>query len=123
MARKGPVKWSPPADGGKWQVMEFRWESAPRLKQGKRLAIDGMSRDCVDWYIKTVYEPHHARFGGDFGKTIPGFFYDEPETPGDWGTELNGEKGITLTVDAFHGKATPYIYRGVIPLSVSSIVS
>ncbi len=88
IARKGPMKWTPPEDGGKWQVMEFHWEPAPRLKQGKRLAIDGMSRDCVDWYIKTVYEPHHARFGGDFGKTIPGFFYDEPETPGDWGTEL-----------------------------------
>jgi len=42
---------------------------------------------------------------------------------GDWGTELNGEKGITLTIDAFHGKATPYIYRGVIPLSNSIIVS
>jgi len=87
-ARQGEVKWSPPGDEGKWQVMEFRWEPAPRLKQGKRFAVDGMSRDCVDWYIKTVYEPHHARFGSDFGKTIPGFFYDEPETPGDWGTEL-----------------------------------
>lgn len=87
-ARKGALRWSPPADGGKWQVMEFRWDHAPRLKQGGRIAIDGMSRDCVDWYIRTVYEPHHARFGRNFGKTIPGFFYDEPETPGDWGTEL-----------------------------------
>jgi hypothetical protein len=88
VARSGPVRWTPPADGAQWQVMEFRWEPAPKLKQGGRFAIDGMSKDCVDWYLKTVYEPHHARFGADFGKTIPGYFYDEPETPGDWGTGL-----------------------------------
>ena len=89
LARKGTVRWMPPADGKAWQVMTFSWTSAPRLKQGKRFAVDGMSPNCVDWYIKTVYEPHYARFGKDFGKTIPGFFYDEPETPGDWGTALN----------------------------------
>ncbi len=89
LACKGSVKWAAPADGKTWQVMTFSWTSAPRLKQGKRFAVDGMSQDCVDWYIKTVYEPHYARFGKDFGKTIPGYFYDEPETPGDWGTELD----------------------------------
>lgn len=87
-AKDGKVRWSAPPDTGTWQVMEFRWEPAPRLKQGKRLAIDGMSENCVDWYVQTVYEPHHKRFGKDFGKTIPGYFYDEPETPGDWGTGL-----------------------------------
>ena len=51
--------------------------------------MDGASRDCTDWFIQTVYQPHFDRFGKDFGKTIPGFFYDEPETRGDWGTELN----------------------------------
>lgn len=89
LARTGAVKWTPPADGRMWQVMTFSWTSAPRLKQGHRFAVDGMSPDCVAWYIKTVYEPHYARFGKDFGKTIPGYFYDEPETPGDWGTALN----------------------------------
>jgi hypothetical protein len=48
-----------------------------------------MSRDCVAWFIRTVYDPHHARFGKDFGTTIAGYFYDEPETAGDWGTELD----------------------------------
>jgi len=89
LARKGPVRWMPPADGKTWQVMTFSWVCAPKLKQGNRLAVDGMSPDCVNWYIQTVYEPHYARFGKDFGKTIPGYFYDEPETPGDWGTELD----------------------------------
>jgi hypothetical protein len=88
-AKKGTLQWTAPEGREPWQVMTFMWETAPRLKQGHRLAVDGMSPDCVDWYIKTVYEPHHARFGKDFGKTIPGYFYDEPETPGDWGTALN----------------------------------
>jgi hypothetical protein len=89
LALKGEVRWTAPEDGWLWQVMTFTWQPAPKLKQGQRLAVDGMSADCVAWYIQTVYEPHHARFGKDFGKAIPGFFYDEPETPGDWGTELN----------------------------------
>ena len=38
---------------------------------------------------KTAYQAHYDRFPADFGKTIAGFFYDEPETRGDWGTELN----------------------------------
>ena len=88
LAEQGPVTWTPPADGKSWQVMIFSWELAPRLKQGNRAAVDGMSPACVEWYIKTVYEPHDARFGKEFGKTIPGYFYDEPETPGDWGTSL-----------------------------------
>ena len=89
LASQGAMRWTPPADGKAWQVMTFSWTSAPRLRQGKRFAVDGMSPECVDWYIKTVYEPHYARFGKDFGKTIPGYFYDEPETPGDWGHALN----------------------------------
>ncbi|MFQ5808179.1 MAG: glycosyl hydrolase, partial [Armatimonadota bacterium] len=31
---------------------------------------------------------HYDRFKEDFGKTIVGYFYDEPETFGDWGTEV-----------------------------------
>jgi len=42
---------------------------------------------------------------------------------GDWGTELNGEKGITFTIQAFHGKKTPYLYTGTIPLSAEEVVS
>ena len=58
--------------------------------QKKQLSVDGASKDCVDWFLQTVYQPHYDHFKADFGKTIRGFFYDEPETPGDWGTELNG---------------------------------
>lgn len=35
---------------------------------------------------------------------------------GDWGTELNGEKGITFNIEAFHGKKPVYFYDGDIML-------
>jgi len=87
--RNSQLRWRVPA--GKWKIMKFTHKQAPGLGQhgGKQLSVDGASRDCVDWFIKTVYQPHYDHFKADFGKTIPGFFYDEPETRGDWGLELN----------------------------------
>ncbi len=88
--RDGKLAWPVPA--GRWQIMKFTHKQAPGLGQGggKELSVDGMSRDCVEWFLQTVYQPHYDHFKDDFGKTIVGFFYDEPETRGDWGTELNG---------------------------------
>lgn len=83
----GRLSWQAPA--GKWQVIKFTHKQGPGLGQGNTPSIDGASQDCTDYFIRTVYQPHYERFGDDFGKTIPGFFYDEPETRGDWGTELN----------------------------------
>jgi len=83
----GTLTWRVPS--GRWQVIKFTHEQAPQLGQGGGLSVDGASRDCTDWFIQTVYQPHFDHFKDDFGKAIPGFFYDEPETRGDWGTELN----------------------------------
>jgi len=87
--REGKLRWPVPA--GKWQIMKFTHKRAPGLGQGggAQLSVDGASKDCVDWFLQTVYQPHYDHFKADFGKTIPGFFYDEPETRGDWGTELD----------------------------------
>jgi len=83
-AKDGAARWSVPA--GRWQLMIFTW----RYDEGRRgkFLVDGASQDAVDWYIKTVYQPHYDHFADDFGKTIQGYFYDEPETFGDWGTEV-----------------------------------
>jgi len=87
--RNGKLSW--PAPGGRWKIMKFTHKLAPGLGQGggAQLSVDGMSKDCVEWFLQTVYQPHYDHFKADFGKTIAGFFYDEPETRGDWGTELN----------------------------------
>ena len=85
--RDGKLTWPVPA--GKWRVMKFTWEFlGKRGGQQKYISVDGASPDCVDWFIKTVYQPHYDRFGQDFGKTIVGYFYDEPETQGDWGSDV-----------------------------------
>ena len=91
----GKITWDAPA--GKWQLMKFTWGLAPHAAQGGNVIVDGASKDCVDWFLRTVYQPHFDRFKDDFGKTIVGFFYDEPETQGDWGTELTNifaERGV-----------------------------
>ena len=85
--RDGKLSWQVPA--GKWRIMKFTHVQAPALGQNGQLSVDGASKDCVDWFLQTVYQPHYDHFKADFGKTILGFFYDEPETRGDWGTELN----------------------------------
>jgi len=82
--KNGLLTWDAPA--GSWKVMVFTWELAPK-RRGNYL-VDGASQDAVDWYLDTVYQPHYDRFKDDFGKTIQGFFFDEPETLGDWGTEV-----------------------------------
>ena len=80
--RGGTLAWNVPA--GKWKLMKFTWKHAPH----RPILVDGASQDAVDWFIKTVYQPHYDHFKDDFGKTIVGYFYDEPETRGDWGTEV-----------------------------------
>ncbi|MBN2559136.1 MAG: hypothetical protein JXB33_10320 [Clostridia bacterium] len=39
---------------------------------------DNLNKDTVRKFIETSYEPYRARFGDEFGKTIPGIFTDEP---------------------------------------------
>lgn len=93
--RDGSVSWDVPP--GDWEIMKFEWVLAPNTVQAGQVSVDGASKDCVDWFLRTVYQPHYDRFKDDFGKTIVGFFYDEPETQGDWGTELAkvfAERGV-----------------------------
>lgn len=85
--RDGTLTWDAPA--GRWKVMKFTWQlTGPKGMQQKMIAVDGASPDCVEWFLKTVYQPHYDRFKDDFGRTIRGYFFDEPETLGDWGTDV-----------------------------------
>ncbi|MCP4640826.1 MAG: hypothetical protein GY851_10350 [bacterium] len=93
--KDGALSWKAPA--GKWRIMTFVWELAPVARQNGQRTLDGASQDCVDWFMDTVYQPHYDRYREDFGEHIVGFFYDEPETQGDWGTEVDivlSERGV-----------------------------
>jgi hypothetical protein len=41
--------------------------------------INMMDKESVSTILEAVYEPHYAHFKEEFGKTIAGFFSDEPE--------------------------------------------
>ncbi|MCX6877068.1 MAG: glycosyl hydrolase [Verrucomicrobia bacterium] len=85
--RDGTLRWKAPA--GTWRIMKFTWKfNGTQGGQQKFVSVDGADPACVDWFIKAVYQPHHDRFKSDFGKTITGYFYDEPETQGDWGSDF-----------------------------------
>jgi hypothetical protein len=85
--KDGTLSWEVPQ--GQWKVMVFTWRfDGVGSGQAKYISVDGASPDCVEWFIKTVYQPHFDRFKEDFGKTIVGYFYDEPETQGDWGSDV-----------------------------------
>lgn len=83
----GKLTWPVPA--GTWKIMKFTHVQGPPAGPHGELTVDGASKHCVDWYLQTSLQPHFDHFKADFGKTISGFFYDEPVTRGDWGTELN----------------------------------
>jgi hypothetical protein len=85
--KDGTLSWEVPQ--GRWKVMLFTWRfTGSQGGQRKYISVDGASPDCVEWFIETVYQPHFDRFKADFGKTIVGYFYDEPETQGDWGSDV-----------------------------------
>lgn len=46
--------------------------------------IDMMNPDSVRLLIDAVYEPHYAHYRDEFGKTIRGFFSDEPRIGNTW---------------------------------------
>lgn len=85
--KDGQLVWKVPA--GQWQIMKFFWQyNGSKGDQKRYISVDGASPDAVAWFIENVYQKHYERFQADFGKTIVGFFYDEPETQGDWGSDV-----------------------------------
>ncbi len=46
--------------------------------------IDMMNPESVRLLVDAVYEPHYSHYGDEFGKTIKGFFSDEPRLGNTW---------------------------------------
>ncbi len=63
--------WDVPA--GMWRVFAFYI-----THNGGDDRINLADRASCKVLLDTVYEPHYARYAADFGKTIAGFFSDEP---------------------------------------------
>lgn len=66
-----------------FRVPEGDWEikicHLTRNRGPHREYINMMDEESCRVLLDAVYEPHYAHYGDDFGKTIAGFFSDEPE--------------------------------------------
>lgn len=60
---------------------------------GKRNYINPIDEDSVKVLIEAVYEKHFERYEDEFGKTILGFFFDEPGFDNFLGFEMNESIG------------------------------
>ena len=74
LVENGVLRWEKPA--GDWVL----WVCGLSRNCGPhRNYINTLDRQSCRLLIDAVYEPHWRRYKDDFGKTIAGFFSDEPE--------------------------------------------
>ena len=101
--RDGILDWDIPE--GCWRVFFLR-----RSRHGSVLRnyIDFLSADSCALQIEAVYEPHWKHYARHFGKTIAGFFSDEPQ----FGNILSGQHlvdpGMYVYGIGQEGLALPY---------------
>jgi hypothetical protein len=72
--RNGKLAWHAPE--GKWKICLCKLSRNCGMHRSYINMLDTASCKVL---IDTVYEPHYAHYAADFGKTIAGFFSDEPE--------------------------------------------
>lgn len=72
--REGKIVFSPLE--GDWKIYSCQ---LTRNRGPHRNYMNMLDKEACRTLIETVYEPHYAHYKDDFGKTIAGFFSDEPE--------------------------------------------
>jgi hypothetical protein len=95
------LKWTVPAEGSTPREPSFSWEvvfvrhiyiSSPTrnsdredgtiAKDSRYTLIDYLDPEATRAFLKTTHEAYKAVFGNEFGKTVLGFFGDEPDYTG-----------------------------------------
>ena len=89
-----------------WNVPDGMWRIYTVTKlldacNDKNDYVNMLEKDSVQLLLDAVYEPHYAHFGDEFGKTIGGFFSDEPgfynSTGSGWDFRLKpGKNGMPV---------------------------
>lgn len=72
---EGILYWDVPA--GDWRVMIFT-ASRQGGEEWTKDYVNPIDREAVRAFINEIYEAHYLRYRDEFGKTIAGFFTDEP---------------------------------------------
>lgn len=73
--RDGVLYWDVPA--GRWRVFVFV-VTATGGEAWTKDYLNPLDPEATRVLLDAVYEPHYARYGAEFGRTIAGFFSDEP---------------------------------------------
>jgi hypothetical protein len=72
--------------------------------------VNPISREGVRAYIEELYETHYKHFGNQFGKTVAGFFVDEPRFGNAAGYDRKlGIKGGSESYLGNEGMVLPYV--------------
>ena len=71
----GRLYWDVPE--GEWRIFIIK-QTHTGEEAHTSSYINPLSREAVRAYIDIIHEEHYKRFGSEFGKTIQGFFTDEP---------------------------------------------
>ena len=87
------LRWDKPA--GAWELQVV---AASRNTGFHRDYINMLDRESVRLLLEAVYEPHWQRYSQEFGKTLAGFFSDEPNL----GNGPTYTKGNTLGLSLIH---------------------
>lgn len=89
----GRIKWTAPPSG-RWEIVLIRhvFRSSPTRyinradgtysKDSRYSLIDYLNPDATRAFLKTTHEVYKQLFGNEFGKTVLGFFSDEPDYTG-----------------------------------------
>jgi hypothetical protein len=98
LAAHGGFEWEKP--NGNYQVCVC---GLSRNLGAHRNYINMMDKASCEKLIEAVYEPHYAHYKEDFGKTIAGFFSDEPELGNAviylWGNVLGSEQDLPWSAE------------------------
>ena len=70
--------------------------------------VDMLRKQSVKLLIDTVYESHYEHYGRHFGKTIAGFFSDEPSFGNTWAGQHSMDHGMYDRRVGMPGLALPY---------------
>ena len=98
------LKWTAP--DGTWKVYALH---LTKNRGPHREYINMLDKKSCSKLIEAVYEPHYKRYKADFGKTIAGFFSDEPELGNGHLYEL--EKNLSEMEDIPFSKETEYALK------------
>lgn len=75
MTEGSRLNWNAPA--GDWQIMIFALQVLDS-PSGKVFGVDYLNRAAAECFIQTTHELYARVIGEHFGKTVKGFFVDEP---------------------------------------------